>query len=488
MCQVSISKIVIDMSKLYVFGIGGTGARVLRSLSMLLASGVHLGSGIEEVVPILIDPDAGNADLTRTTYFLSLYQSIQLELNRPTKNEFFKTKITSITGNNILSINNTSNCSFAQYIGLDTMDNTEKGLVKMLFSKENLDADMKVGFKGNPNIGSVVLNQIIESQAFKSFEASFSQGDRIFIVNSIFGGTGASGFPLLLKILREITVQQAQKFAMLNDALIGAVTVLPYFSIKPDPNSSINSSTFISKAKSALAYYEENIFNNGQIDALYFIGDDKFSKPYDNTDGGPGQQNKAHIVEFLAATSVVDFTYNKNINHQQAKSICQEIGIKNDSNPVTFVDFYDKTFSLLFDPLVSFTLMANGFHYKMKDISSPNVEANRNRFSSIYQQDFMRNLTEFLDGANGYRDWLGEMETNSRSLKLFDLACPEKPFDIVQGIIPKKDGIFAKKNYNKYIHELNDAIRRCSVTKPEDPNTFMEMFYLAMKKITQEKF
>ena len=39
------------MSKLYIFGIGGTGARVLRSLTMLLASGVSLGSKIDTVVP-----------------------------------------------------------------------------------------------------------------------------------------------------------------------------------------------------------------------------------------------------------------------------------------------------------------------------------------------------------------------------------------------------------------------------------------------------
>ena len=50
---------------------------------------------------------------------------------------------------------------------------------------------MDVGFKGNPNIGSVVLNQIFESDAFNDFATSFGQGDRIFIVSSIFGGTGA---------------------------------------------------------------------------------------------------------------------------------------------------------------------------------------------------------------------------------------------------------------------------------------------------------
>lgn len=52
------------MAKIYVFGIGGTGARVLRSLTMMLASGVQLGQ--DEIVPIFIDPDESNADLSRT--------------------------------------------------------------------------------------------------------------------------------------------------------------------------------------------------------------------------------------------------------------------------------------------------------------------------------------------------------------------------------------------------------------------------------------
>ena len=39
------------MSKLYVFGIGGTGSRVIRSLTMLLAAGVECN---DTIVPIII--------------------------------------------------------------------------------------------------------------------------------------------------------------------------------------------------------------------------------------------------------------------------------------------------------------------------------------------------------------------------------------------------------------------------------------------------
>lgn len=39
------------MSKLYVFAIGGSGSRVLRSLTMLLSSGVHTDY---EIVPMIV--------------------------------------------------------------------------------------------------------------------------------------------------------------------------------------------------------------------------------------------------------------------------------------------------------------------------------------------------------------------------------------------------------------------------------------------------
>ena len=59
------------MSKLYIFGIGGTGARVLKSLTMLLAAGVECG--VDTIVPIIIDRDMSNKDLSRTKLLIEDY-------------------------------------------------------------------------------------------------------------------------------------------------------------------------------------------------------------------------------------------------------------------------------------------------------------------------------------------------------------------------------------------------------------------------------
>ena len=91
-----------------------------------------------------------------------------------------------------------------------------------------------------------------------------------------------------------------------RNARVGAVTLLPYFGVMPDPNSKIDKATFISKAKAALSYYEHNIAGNRTINALYYLGDDT-TKDYPNDPGESGQRNDAHFMELVAALSVIDF-------------------------------------------------------------------------------------------------------------------------------------------------------------------------------------
>ena len=57
------------MAKLFVFGIGGTGSRVIRSLVMLMAAGVKI-QNCDKIVPIIIDPDTQNGDMNRTVELL----------------------------------------------------------------------------------------------------------------------------------------------------------------------------------------------------------------------------------------------------------------------------------------------------------------------------------------------------------------------------------------------------------------------------------
>lgn len=464
------------MAKLYIFGVGGTGSRVLRSFTMLLASGVKVG--VDEIVPVIIDPDASNADLTRTVALMNNYRSIRAKLSfvdhNDGGNQFFRKELTHLLVNYTLRIQDTDNKTFKQFIDLPSMDRASQAMMRMLFSEKNLSSSMEVGFKGNPNIGSVVLNQIVNSDDFQEFANNFESGDKIFIISSIFGGTGASGFPLLLKTLR--TGDSFPNNDIINNAEIGAITILPYFKLKTDDESEIDSSTFISKTKSALSYYENNISKNGSVNALYFLGDD-ISGSYENHEGGSAQQNDAHLIEFLAATAIIDFS-----NKEHNGTVNKELGLRDLSGSVTFDSFYDEQRTELFAPLTEFLLMAHCLIYKYGFYSSKSFNANNDNYAGLYGSTFMSNLRSFL---GSYIDWLRELENNKRPLDLFNLDSIDKPFEVITGFKPKRI-ISIKSDYDLVTDRLNSSIKKCRST--EDCNKFLEMFCLGTSRLISEKF
>lgn len=464
------------MAKLYIFGIGGTGSRVLRSFTMMMAAGVKIGA--DEIIPIIIDPDVANADLTRTVTLMNNYRSVRKYLSFPkeNKNTFFRKEISQILPNYTLQINDTDDKTFQNFIELSSMSRANKAMCRMLFSEKNLTSQMDVGFKGNPNIGSVVLNQIVNSDDFMAFANSYEQGDKIFIISSIFGGTGASGFPLLLKTLR--TGNNFPNNDIINKSEIGAVTILPYFKLKVNDESEIDSSTFISKTKSALAYYENNISKNGQINALYYLADD-ITNTYDNHEGGTSQRNDAHLIEFLAASAIVDFC-----NKEHLVITHKELGLRDISGSVTFNSLHEELSHWLRLPLTQFTLMANCFKNQYDYVTSTRLQANnKSGFveHGLYNNQF---FSYFKKMTENYREWLKEMKDNKRSLDLFNLECGNMPFDVVTDVKPKKV-VSMLSNYDLFFGRLNDAIKHCS---GDDNNKLLEMYSVATERLSKEKF
>src|SRR5690554_124305 len=111
------------MSKLYIFGIGGTGSRVLKSLIMLLGAGVEM-KNTSEIVPVIIDPDFASADLTRTIELIKRYKGIRskIKFESSKENKFFNTDINDgILPNMIIPLKETQDKRFKEYIGLELM-------------------------------------------------------------------------------------------------------------------------------------------------------------------------------------------------------------------------------------------------------------------------------------------------------------------------------------------------------------------------------
>ena len=280
--------------RLYIFAIGGTGSRVLKSLVMLSAAGVkpldENGRPLSgfEIVPIIIDPHKANEDLKRTEKLLSDYRTLRKRLygDAVDANGFFANKITllsDILTDSSIQVNRSPVCNlaaveqskFREYINYNTMNEPNQALTSLLFADYQLENRMRIGFVGSPNIGSVALNQIKDSDEFKAFANVFNAGDRIFFVSSIFGGTGAAGFPILVKNIRHAENLDISNKDVLRRAPIGALTVLPYFNSEHNEDSRINKADFVVKTQSALHYYNKTLTNDSRyaINALFYVVD-----------------------------------------------------------------------------------------------------------------------------------------------------------------------------------------------------------------------
>jgi hypothetical protein len=435
---------------LFIFATGGTGSRVIKSLLFMLASGVRL-KGVTTVVPIIIDPHKDNHDLQRSVRLLEVYQNIRNGLgNNFQEGDFFYTKIETLrTYSNrdikdtfvlpLVSDDQQSN-RFKDFINYGSLDESNRKFVELLFSESNLDTQMDIGFIGNPNIGSVVLNQIGNSDEFNAFASCFGEKDRIFIISSIFGGTGAAAFPVILKNIR--TCQEGNK-EFIQNASVGALTVKPYFKVGTPKDAQgstlIDENTFISKTKAALNYYVKGV--NPAVDKLYGIADVS-QQAYEYDPGGEKQaKNKAHYIELIGATSIINFmaTDTPSQNLRDRKGDYFEYQLKpNSGAALSFQNIPFVTKESIYNPLSKLTLMFR--HLVVIDAKGKHDAAwtkGKELIDTYFRgSEFYSKLKEFLEG---YEVWLTEMSQNSRSFQPFltdgdihhviNKATPKKEFD-----------------------------------------------------------
>lgn len=480
------------MSKLYLFGIGGTGARVIRSLTMILAAGIKCGNNFDTIIPILIDPDQSNGDLTRAVTLLNAYQNIrsQLKFGGNNTSDFFSVDIQDGGVNFRMPVANVSGKTFGQYIDYSTLGKQDKALVSLMFSEDNLSSSLDVGFKGNPNMGSVVLNNFNDG-SLKSVLTNFQNGDRIFIISSIFGGTGAAGFPLLLKTLREVSAPDYTNPQYIKSSTIGAISVLPYFGLKSDKKSKIQMETFVSKTKSALFYYQDNI----DVDALYYITD-KLTSNYDNVEGSVEQMNNAHFVELASALAIVDFLTDNSIQHGKSTKY-KEFAIEKDDDPVSFESLSKSTKDLIARKMTQFFFMAEFCSQRIKDSLKHAWADGKIDESDLSQKGFtdvMNFLNNEEEDKDSYVKWLKEMSNNSRSFSPYDFSTSKTDIlHSVVGLEPPKPK-FIKKLFhleNKGFDALEDQMERVSVGLKDKGmgkmDYFMSVFYNATSELIKNK-
>jgi hypothetical protein len=475
------------MPKLFVFAIGGTGLRVIKSMTMLLASGLRTDK--YDVIPILIDPHESLKEQNDCKKLLKLYADIHKHAYKDVtdiEEGFFRNPLYTLadvaSGTGIkdgFGMEGNYSMTFSQFLERNNLpdDSITSELLSLLYSQEgNFNKSLSMGFKGNPNVGSVVLNGILDTPVFKAFETTFGQDDRIFIASSIFGGTGAAGFPLLLKNLR------MHPNTMIRDAAIGALTVMPYFKLTdPDTGngtkSDIDSRNFLTKTKSALAYYIRNINN---LHALYYIADPhEQSKAYKNDE--KEQPDAAHLVEMLGALSIIHFAGHSFPDQQQQ---IFEYGLKKGDTDIHFKSLGDETSRILAPPLTSIALFRL-LHNCVKERESLPFRRTSAFDDKFFNDPFFSNLLEdFL--ASYFEPWLSELADNQRGFSPFNDRRREnfshwvKEHKVSGRILP---GLLAKPfdNSDLLVRMAKKERKYKHLNKINKQNQYLSMAYAAIQ-------
>lgn len=453
------------MNEVYVLAIGGSGARVLRSLVMLLAAGVEPNA---KIIPLIIDPDSGAGNLSQTIELLKLYTQIREEAQVDNADPLvtFSTPIEMLPGAGYqVQLDQIAGTKFREYVDLGVaMSGSSQALLRSLFSKENLDLEMTIGFKGNPNIGSIVLGQFEGSDAYKRFFSELQKGDikkkSIFIISSIFGGTGASGFPSLLKSLRSSTT-------LVSQMRMGALSLLPYFNLENNASSAIDSATFYAKTRAALSYYTENIIKNADIDDFYFIGD-KSPNSYSNSDGGQTQRNQAHLVELAGALSIIHFARLGSERPKSSVGTMYEFGLdKPVSDAIGFKTLGDTTERELAVPLTALYLMhrflVEADIFTDKDPWLKEIQANPGDGS------FIDDINRFLEL---YKEWLQELGGHSsHGFKPFEIGVQiDNLFNCVLDYPLQSKGFFKSMMSKTGLALFRDKLNK--LAKGNQPTTY----------------
>ena len=319
----------------YAIGIGGTGAKCLESLIHLAAAGMMPDDN--DLYMFFVDPDEANGSLARAVATLNHYKTFSTN-PRLAQPRLLQTEIISAKSSIWTPFNkdnpNPSLEDFVRYNDLRAKKNPAADLFEVLYSQKERVTKLDKGFRGHPSIGASVMAQTVKLGAddpwltFRTLVAKDTDA-KVFLAGSIFGGTGASGFPTIAELVKdELKNKKVQ---------IGGALVLPYFTFTDTGDNELKAKAehFLMNTQAALKYY--HLWNKKLIyDAIYLFGDESQIK-VDNALGGENQENAPHFIELYAALAAIDF-FGKEFAPNQAS---QYFRIDRDSKQLQWTDLPD---------------------------------------------------------------------------------------------------------------------------------------------------
>lgn len=303
------------MTSSFLLGVGGTGAKCVEAYLRLATCGV----GPEASWIGLLDQDRSNGNSGRTVRALSEYAELRSALRKKGSDDLGGSLLLGMAVEKpragwSWAPEERASASLSNSVGYPGMPPAEQALADALFSAEERGLNLDEGFRQRPALGAALTLQGVTSSsavwkdllnALKS--AGHGVDVRVFLVASIFGGTGAAGFPTVARLLRA----EIDKQGLEGQVKLGGALLLPYFSF-PAPSDGSgpairpDSAAFMMQARGALEYYAR-LQSEKVFDSLYVVGNDPLIPLRSYSDGGSTQANPPLLPELVAALAAVDF-------------------------------------------------------------------------------------------------------------------------------------------------------------------------------------
>lgn len=420
----------------YFISIGGSGAKVMESLTHLCVAGMFPTN--ERLYVMSIDPDTGNGNLARSSAALNCYntfQNLEVGNNIP----LFKNKV-ELARPFTWNPTEHDKClddvmAYQAYKGTSIGD-----LYEVLYTKKERSTLLNEGFRGHPSIGAAVMAKKVNTEnsdrneePWHHFEVLVNQDAKtgsiakIFLAGSVFGGTGAAGMPTIAKLLHHTFKDLYNE----GKVVLGGALILPYFSFTADKNDKeglyASSENFLTNTQAALKYYvsknkEEDIYNS-----MYFIGDDVLAPVQKFSVGSSSQQNDAHIVDFYGALAAIDFYRSTQLKkcsyiaHTERNKILwsdfPDLIIKDEHNKDITVNIKDR--------FAQFTRFIFAYLHLVKPVLGDLASDNRKAYQYPWFVDYFQNVDvetaevkNFESYAESFVSWLSQLEKENREINM----------------------------------------------------------------------
>lgn len=376
----------------FVLGIGGTGMRCIESLIHLCAMGMFDDTDIHLLA---LDTDVNNGNFGRLKDVKDAYQKAKgLNLNNQEvqSNTFFSAKINYYEFSPNYQQNNTFSAVF-DYNNTQYNNKVAADLADLVFTKDVENFDLQHGYRAQTHLGSMMMYQsIIEAvqspspndlKNFVSQLISATQGGttpRVFILGSVFGGTGASSIPIIPKALADAATVLGQGGTnILGNSYFGSTLLTAYFSF-PTPTAQqilqdkivASSDKFALNSQAAMMFYDDDTTVKTTYQKFYMLGTDNLTWETKSKDGlgktitgGGSQKNDSHFIELMAASAALDFlNENEAVLRNNKTNVSTDYVCRIVDDSLNFEDFAGNTraeeMAKKFGRLLVFALFCNG--------------------------------------------------------------------------------------------------------------------------------